>query len=235
MILLAIENLYAGYGAADILSDINLFVAQGEIVTVIGSNGAGKSTLMKCISGLVRSRQGSILFKNEPIEKLSVDTIARLGLIHVPEDRRLFPGLTVYENLVVGSSLPMDNSQFKEDLDRVTTIFPILKQRLKQLAWSLSGGEQQMLAIARGLAHPKLLILDEPSLGLAPVIQEKVFESFCAIREMGTAVLLVEQNAYMALNTADRGYVLSLGEITLSGSTKELVNNEMVKESYLGK
>jgi branched-chain amino acid transport system ATP-binding protein len=233
--LLAVENVVSGYGSLTILKRVTFHVYQGEIVTLIGSNGAGKTTILNTISGIVRVREGRILFQGTDISRLEPHDIARLGIAHVPEGRRLFPDLTVVENLEMGAFLRKDKAAIKADMDRMFELFPRLRERAHQRAGSLSGGEQQMCAIARGLmARPRILLLDEPSLGLAPKVVAQIFEIIRQINKNHTPVLLVEQNAHMALSIAHRGYVIATGEITLSGTGSELLGNEMVKKLYLG-
>ncbi len=230
--MLKLEDVHAGYGPVDVLKGIALEVDQGEIVAVLGANGAGKSTTLMTICGVNRCRQGRILFRNEPIQNRPPHEIVHLGLSQVPEGRRIFPRLTVRENLEMGAFHRQVNG---DDLDKVFASFPILKERQNQLGGTLSGGEQQMLAISRALmARPKLLLLDEPSLGLAPLIVAKIFEIIREINAAGTTILLVEQNANMALHVARRGYVLETGRIVLADNAKNLMNNEQVKKSYLG-
>ena len=231
--MLALENVHAGYGAIDVLKGITLRVAEGEIVTVLGANGAGKSTTLMTICGANPARQGGISFAGQPITNLPVHEIVRLGISQVPEGRRIFPRLTVRENLELGAFQRHDD--ITGDLERAFDLFPILRERTGQLGGTLSGGEQQMLAIARALmARPKLLLLDEPSLGLAPLMVAKIFEIIRAINRQGTTILLVEQNANMALHIAQRGYVLETGRIVLEDSSANLMHNEQVKKSYLG-
>ena len=233
--LLALEGVVAGYGSLTILKGISLTVARGEIVTLIGSNGAGKTTTLNTISGVVRARSGRILFHGEDITARAPHDIARLGVAHVPEGRRLFSDLTVRENLEMGAFLRRDRGGVRADIERMFTMFPRLRERAHVRAGSLSGGEQQMCAIARGLmARPTLLLLDEPSLGLAPIVVAQIFDIIRQINAEGTPVLLVEQNAHMALSIAHRGYVIATGEITLSGTGAQLLGNEMVKKLYLG-
>ena len=231
--LLEVSNLHAGYGLIDVLKGITLRVAEGEIVTVLGANGAGKSTTLMTICGANPVRHGAITFAGQPITNLPVHEIVRLGISQVPEGRRIFPRLTVRENLELGAFQRPDD--IADDLDRNFDLFPILRERTGQLGGTLSGGEQQMLAIARALmARPKLLLLDEPSLGLAPLMVAKIFEIIRAINRQGTTILLVEQNANMALHIAQRGYVLETGRIVLEDSSANLMHNEQVKKSYLG-
>ncbi len=230
--LLQIEDLHAGYGPIDVLKGISLEVGEGEIVTVLGANGAGKSTTLMTICGVNRCRQGTITFAGKPITNLPAHEIVRLGLSQVPEGRRIFPRLTVRENLEMGAFHRQSNG---DELEKAFSRFPILKERAGQLGGTLSGGEQQMLAVARALmARPRLLLLDEPSLGLAPLIVAKIFEIIREINAAGTTILLVEQNANMALHVAHRGYVLETGRIVLADDAKNLMSNEQVKRSYLG-
>ena len=230
--MLRLENVHAGYGPVDVLKGISLEVNVGEIVTILGANGAGKSTTLMTICGVNRCRQGRILFAGQPIQSMPTHEIVRLGLSQVPEGRRIFPRLTVRENLEMGAFHRRANG---DELEKVFAQFPILKERQNQLGGTLSGGEQQMLAISRALmAKPKLLLLDEPSLGLAPLIVAKIFDIIREINAAGTTILLVEQNANMALHVAQRGYVLETGRIVLADSAKNLMDNEEVKKSYLG-
>ncbi|MCG3150490.1 MAG: High-affinity branched-chain amino acid transport ATP-binding protein LivF [Verrucomicrobiae bacterium] len=229
--MLALENVQAGYGPVNVLHGVSLRVDAGEIVTVLGCNGAGKSTTLMTICGINPARHGTITFAGQPITRLPAHEIVSRGLSQVPEGRRIFPRLTVRENLEMGAF----HQPAGADLDRAFTLFPILKERQTQFGGTLSGGEQQMLAIARALmARPKLLLLDEPSLGLAPLIVAKIFEIIRGINAAGTTILLVEQNANMALHIAHRGYVLETGRIVLEDSAKNLMHNEQVKKSYLG-
>lgn len=237
--MLKIKNLVASYGFNEVLHKVNLEVGEKEIVALIGSNGAGKTTLMNSISGHVKTT-GEIEYNGVKILGRKPHTIAAMGLLQVPEGRHVFPGLTVEQNLAVGTvvyrGIRLSKGKISADLERVYTIFPRLKERRKQLAWSLSGGEQQMLAIGRAMmGHPKLLMMDEPSMGLAPLIIEEVFEKIVEINQSGTPVLLVEQNASLALEVAHRAYILERGNITLSGKAKDLANDEKVREAYLGK
>lgn len=231
--MLTLENVHAGYGPVDVLKGVSLRVGAGEIVAVLGANGAGKSTALMTICGVNRCRQGAITFAGKPISNRPAHEIVILGMSQVPEGRRIFPRLTVCENLEMGAFHRQDD--IAADLERAFTLFPILKERAKQFGGTLSGGEQQMLAIARALmARPKLLLLDEPSLGLAPLIVVKIFEIIREINQQGVTILLVEQNANMALHVAHRGYVLETGRIVLEDSAKNLRNSEQVKKSYLG-
>ena len=233
--LLVISDLHAGYGVIDVLRGINITVNAGEIVAVLGANGAGKSTTLMTICGINRCRSGCILFEGAPIHNQPPHEIVRRGISQVPEGRRIFPRLTVRENLEMGAFQRNGAATFPDDLERVFSSFPILKERQLQLGGTLSGGEQQMLAISRALmARPKLLLLDEPSLGLAPMIVTKIFDIIREINHQGTTILLVEQNANMALHVAHRGYVLETGRIVLEDNAKNLMNNDQVKKSYLG-
>lgn len=235
--MLKIENLSVNYGYITALTGINLEVKKGEIVTLIGGNGAGKTTTLMSISGLVQKASGKITFKDQDITKTAPDKIVKMGLCHVPEGRKIFPVLTVYENLIAGTlgNPTLSKSQINDLIEKNYELFPRLKERSKQNGGSLSGGEQQMLAIARGLMmDPDIIMLDEPSLGLAPIIVEEIFELILKIRESGKTVLLIEQNASMALSIADRGYVLEIGNVTLEGKGKDLLVNPEVKKAYLG-
>jgi branched-chain amino acid transport system ATP-binding protein len=235
MSLLKIENLVTKYGEVVALDGISLEVNQGEIVALIGSNGAGKSTTLMTISGWVRSSSGKIFFEDKEIQKLPMHKIVDQGIIQCPEGRRLFGEMTVEENLLMGYYSNRKQGDPYPIMERVFELFPILKERIKQDASTLSGGQQQMLAIGRALmATPMLLMLDEPSLGLAPLLVEKVFETIQRIHETGTTILLVEQNARAALSIADRAYVMEVGRISLEGSGKELLNNDEVRKAYLG-
>ena len=235
MALLEVENLHVYYGQIHALKGISLTVDQGEIVTLIGANGAGKSTTLKTISGLLRPREGHMRLGEENLGTLHPHDIVAKGVVQVPEGRRIFGRLTVSENLMMGAYARNDRAGIRSDLDRVFALFPRLKERQAQVAGTLSGGEQQMLAIGRALmGGPKVLLLDEPSMGLAPVLVEQIFETVTGINKTGTTILLVEQNAYMALQIAHRGYVLQTGEIALAGSAQELQANEDVRRAYLG-
>ena len=233
--MLRLENLIAGYGDVTVLKNVSLEVKEGEIVALIGANGAGKTTTLKTISGLMPSRSGSIHFADAPIHDWSPERIVAAGLIQVAEGRKLFSGMTVLENLEMGSFLPALRKHRKDGLEQVMTLFPRLAERRRQLAGTLSGGEQQMLAIGRALmSKPKLLMLDEPSLGLAPMLVEGIFDVVRQINEEGATVLIVEQNAVQTLEMAHRGYVLENGDITLSGTGEELLNDKRIREAYLG-
>lgn len=233
--MLKIKDLNVYYGAIHALKGITLEVNEGEIVTLIGSNGAGKSTTIKTISGLIAPHTGTIEFLGKQIGGMPAHQINALGIIQIPEGRRVFPEMTVGENLLIGAFLRKDVKGIKEDMDKVYDRFPRMKEREKQVAATLSGGEQQMLAVGRALmARPKLLLLDEPSMGLAPILVDEVFEIVQEINRQGTTILLVEQNAKMALSVANRGYVLQTGEIALSGTACDLLNTEEVRKVYLG-
>lgn len=233
--LLEVENLNVYYGAIHALQGISFNVEEGEIVTLIGANGAGKSTTLRTISGLLRPRQGAIRFRGEEITRVPAEQIVFRGISQVPEGRKIFAPLTVRENLEMGAYTRKDKTEIEQSLHLVFTRFPRLQERLNQLGGTLSGGEQQMLAVGRGLmSRPSLMLLDEPSMGLAPILVEEIFRIIQEINTQGTTVLLVEQNANMALSIASRGYVLETGKIVLSGSSKELRENPQVKEAYLG-
>jgi branched-chain amino acid transport system ATP-binding protein len=237
MALLELKNVESYYGNVQALKGISLHVNQGEIVTLLGANGAGKSTTLRSISGLVSVTRGEILFDGQSVLNIPSEKTVSRGIAHVPEGRRIFPGLTVKENIMIGSSSRKNVSrgQLESEVEEMFEIFPPLKRLSGSLGWSLSGGEQQMLAVARGLmSKPKLLLLDEPSLGLAPLIVQQLFATIRKIRERGMTILLVEQNANMALSVADRGYVLVTGELTVEGTPEQLLNNEEVRSAYLG-
>ena len=234
--MLKLHNLVSAYGNILALQGISLCVKPSEIVTILGSNGAGKTTLLMAIAGLVPPRQGEILWEGRPIQQLTPDQIKALGIGLVPEGRHIFPEFTVLENLRIGAYLRRDREHIREDLERMMELFPILCQRQSQLGGTLSGGEQQMLAIARALmGRPQLLLLDEPSLGLAPMIVHQIFEILRQIhQQQQTTILLVEQNARLALQLADRGYLLENGKIQLTDTTANLLGNEEVRKAYLG-
>ncbi|MBA3380748.1 MAG: ABC transporter ATP-binding protein [Actinobacteria bacterium] len=233
--ILELDEVHVYYGAIHAVKGITLEVRQGEIVTLIGANGAGKSTTLRAINGLNRPRTGSIRFQGEDLVGTKSHDIVRAGIAQSPEGRRLFPRMSVQENLEMGAFQRQDRTTIQADYDRVFELFPRLHERCAQKAGTLSGGEQQMVAIGRALmAQPKLLLLDEPSMGLAPIFVEKIFEIIREINGAGTPVLLVEQNALMALDTAHRGYVLETGRIVLSGDAKSLRDNEQVRKTYLG-
>lgn len=236
--LLEVKNINTYYGNIHALRDVSLYVDQGEIVAVIGGNGAGKTTLLNTVSGVLHSRTGEILFEGQAITKLSADKVVHLGISQVPERRQIFSTLNVLDNLLLGAYLRHGREpkeEIRKDLDFVFEIFPILKDRQKQMGGTLSGGEQQMLALGRGLmAKPQLLLLDEPSLGLAPLLVREIFRVASELREHGTTILLVEQNARAALRLADRGYVMETGNVVLEGTSKDLLGDERVEEAYLG-
>ena len=233
--MLRIENLDVFYGKVQALRQVGLTVDEGEVVTLVGANGAGKSTLLKAISGTLHVK-GTIEFEGRSLVGLKPENVVRRGVVHVPEGRRIFPGLTVVENLQVAAyAVGRPNKQVQPDIDRVLGIFPTLASRKKSYGWSLSGGEQQMLAIGRGMmVHPRVLLLDEPSLGLAPLLVQEVFRVITEIRAEGTTILLVEQNARMALSVADRGYVLDTGEVVQEGPARQLLEDKAILAAYLG-
>ena len=234
--MLKVKNLHVYYGGIHALKSVTLELSEGEIVTLIGANGAGKSTTLMSVSGIVPARYGEIVFQGVPIHDKSPDAIFSMGLVQVPEGRRIFPALSVTENLDLGAYLRKDRQGIKREMDRVFDLFPRLAERRHQMGGTLSGGEQQMLAISRGLmSRPKLLLLDEPSLGLAPVLVQLIFTTIARInRESNTTILLVEQNANMALRVAHRGYVMESGVIALEDTAENLLKSEKVKEAYLG-
>jgi branched-chain amino acid transport system ATP-binding protein len=233
--LLEVKDIRVHYDGAEALKDVSLWIEEGMIVTLIGANGAGKSTTLKTISGLKHPASGEIWFQSERIDRLQPQAIVKRGIAQVPEGRRLFPGMTVLENLRVGAYLRKDGEGIKTDFQEIFEHFPILSERRRQAAGTLSGGEQQMLAIGRALmSRPKLLLLDEPSLGLAPKMVSEIAKIITDINQRGTSILLVEQNAHMALTLAQRGYVMQTGSIMLEGTTKELMSSDDVKRSYLG-
>ncbi len=233
--LLTVEDLVVSYGSIQALHGISIDVKPGEIVTLIGANGAGKSTLLRSISGIVPLQKGRILLDGEDLRKVPAHRIVELGVAHVPEGRGIFANLTVTENLKLATWIRKDKSKLDADYERVFKVFPRLKERRSQLAGTLSGGEQQMLAVGRALmTGGRLLLLDEPSMGLAPVLVQEIMQTIRAINAAGTTVLLVEQNARQALKIASRGYVLETGNIALAGSAAELMNNDRVKAAYLG-
>ncbi len=235
MALLEIERIDASYGHVRALRGVSLRVEQGEIVALIGSNGAGKTTTLRTVSGLVRPSGGRIVFGGRDITRTRPSDIVKLGIGHAPEGRRLFPRLTVYDNLLMGAFTRWDRAGIEEDLERVYTLFPRIRERRTQIAGTLSGGEQQMLAVGRALmARPRLLMLDEPSLGLAPLLQDTIFRTLVKINAQGIPVLLVEQNANRALEIAHRAYVLETGSIVMEGTGQELLASEEVQRAYLG-
>jgi branched-chain amino acid transport system ATP-binding protein len=233
--LLEVQNVSAAYGMVQILRDVSFKINEKEILSIIGPNGSGKTTLVKTIMGLMHPKTGTIKFKGENIEKLPTFEIVRKGLTMIPEGREIFPAMTIEENLMLGAYTVEGKEKIKDAKEKVYQIFPVLKKKQKALAKTLSGGEQQMLVICRSLmCNPKLLILDEPSLGLAPIMVEKVLDTVRTINEEGVTVLLVEQNIHDSLSVADRGYVLEEGNIILEGNSKELLSNSHIKEVYLG-
>ena len=235
MAMLEVKDLEVYYGVICALKGISFEVNEGEIVTLIGANGAGKTTTMQSIVGLIGARSGSVMFDGKDISKTPCHKIVHLGMTQVPEGRRIFQELTVYENLLMGAYSIKDQSGFKNDIEAIYTRFPRLAERRNQIAGTLSGGEQQMLAMGRALmSHPKLLMLDEPSMGLSPLLVDKVFEIIKDINAEGTTILLVEQNAGKSLAISDRAYVLENGRIVLSGTGKELAESELVQKAYLG-
>ena len=236
MSMLQVRDIHIHYGAIAAVNGISFSIEKGELVTIIGANGAGKSSIMMAITGVVPITSGSITFLEQDIHKKSTREIIARGIALVPERRRIFPKLTVQENLKLGAILSNDTKQIKEDIDYIMSLFPILRERSTQLGGTLSGGEQQMLAIARAyMQHPTLLLLDEPSLGLAPIIIQKIFTILEQLRrERNLTILLVEQNVSLALHHSDRGYVLETGNIILDGDTKYLMNHKSIKEAYLG-
>jgi branched-chain amino acid transport system ATP-binding protein len=233
--MLEIKNLHVYYGAIHALKGIDFHLEEGEIVALIGANGAGKSTSLNSISGLQRPKTGQILFEGQDLTKIPPQLIVRKGIIQVPEGRKIFAKLTVKENLEMGAFTSNDKVQFQKDVEAAFVRFPRLKERIKQLGGTLSGGEQQMLAIARGLmAHPRLMLLDEPSMGLSPILVEQIFDIIQDINKQGTSILLVEQNAQMALSIANRGYVMETGKVVLEGKADDLLHDPMVQAAYLG-
>jgi branched-chain amino acid transport system ATP-binding protein len=233
--VLEVEDIHTFYGSIHALKGISLKVHEGEIVTLIGSNGAGKSTTLRSVNGLIHPRRGRIRFQGQDITRTPPHRVVGMGISQSPEGRKLFPRMSVTENLEMGAFQRKDRSGLAEDMDRVFTLFPRLAERRKQKAGTMSGGEQQMCAIGRALmARPKLLMLDEPSLGLAPIFVQRIFETIVEINRQGTAILLVEQNALMALDVANRGYVLETGHVALEGPAKDLKTNEQVRKTYLG-
>ncbi|MEF2782553.1 MAG: ABC transporter ATP-binding protein [Clostridium sp.] len=233
--MLKIDKLNVHYGVIHALKDVSIEVNEGEIVSLIGANGAGKTTLLQTISGLLKKTSGDIVFLGKSLNKVSAKNIVREGITQVPEGRHIFPGMTVYENLLMGAYLRKDKDGIKKDMQEVYKRFPILEKRSTQDASTLSGGEQQMLAMGRALmANPKILLLDEPSMGLAPILVKEIFNIIRDINENGTTVLLVEQNAKMALSIADRAYVMETGNIVMSGTGIELANSPEIQKAYLG-
>ena len=233
--MLKIEDINVYYGNIQALKGVSMEINEGEIVTLIGANGAGKSTLLKTISGLLKPKQGKVLFEGDSIGGKAAQAIVKLGISHVPEGRRVFANMTVAENLELGAYLRKDKDGIHKDMEKVYELFPRLLERIKQQAGTLSGGEQQMLAMGRALmAKPRLLLLDEPSMGLAPLLVKQIFNIIQEISETGTTILLVEQNANLALSIADRAYVVETGRIVLSGNAEELTSSEEIKMAYLG-
>jgi len=233
--MLKIESIHAGYGPLEVLSGVSLEVRKGEIVTMIGSNGAGKTTTLMCVSGIVPIRAGKILFEGEEIHRVPADQLVRRGLAQVPEGRKIFPRLSVLENLEMGAFLRSDKAGIAADQEKVFTLFPILKERRAQLGGTLSGGEQQMLAIGRALmSQPRMLLMDEPSMGIAPMLVLRIFDAVRVLNQEGMTVLLVEQNARQALKLANRGYVLENGRIVMTDDAAKLAESDEVRKAYLG-
>lgn len=233
--ILVVDNIRAGYGPIEVLKGISLEVHEGEIVTMIGCNGAGKSTTLMCICGINPVRQGNVRFQGKSIAGMPPHELVAMGLAQVPEGRRIFPKLTVMENLEMGAYLRRDKGALATDLERVFNLFPVLQERRSQLGGTLSGGEQQMLAIGRALmSRPKLLLMDEPSMGVAPMLTARIFETIAELNREGMTILLVEQNAHLALKRAQRGYVIETGEIVLHGAASSLLADSRVREAYLG-
>ncbi|MEG4274029.1 MULTISPECIES: ABC transporter ATP-binding protein [unclassified Microcoleus] len=233
--MLEIKDIHTYYGNIHALKGVSLTVSQGEVVTLIGSNGAGKTTTLRTIQGLLRPRIGTVLFEGKPLEALSTEAIVRLGISQSPEGRLIFPRMTVQENLEMGAYLRNDTLGIKSDMEKALNLFPRLRERISQKGGTLSGGEQQMLAIARALmSRPRLLLLDEPSMGLAPMLVSQIFAIVRDINAEGTTILLVEQNARMALSVAHRGYVIQTGQVVVAGTASDLQSNETVRKAYLG-
>ncbi|AOH55883.1 ABC transporter ATP-binding protein [Peribacillus muralis] len=233
--MLKIEDINVYYGNIQALKGVSLSINEGEIVTLIGANGAGKSTMLKTVSGLLKPKQGKILYEGQSIGGKAAQSIVKMGISHVPEGRRVFANMSVEENLQLGAYLRKDKAGIKQDMEKVYELFPRLLERLKQQSGTLSGGEQQMLAMGRALmAKPRLLLLDEPSMGLAPLLVKQIFHIIEEINKTGTTILLVEQNANLALSIADRAYVVETGRIVLSGKSEELTTSEEIKKAYLG-
>ena len=235
MSLLKLENVNVNYGGIQAVSDLNLHIEQGELVTLIGANGAGKTTTLRTITGLVKPKSGTLLYQDQDIRKTEVHKFVSQGLVMVPEGRGIFPKLTVLENLDMGAFYRNDKAQIQADIEYVMTLFPRLKERAKQLAGTLSGGEQQMVAMGRAiLSKPKLLLLDEPSMGLAPIIVQQIFDIIQTVHNEGVTILLVEQNAKLALQISDRGYVMESGKITMADRADVLLNDPRILSAYLG-
>jgi len=233
--MLKIVDLNVNYGAIHALHDISVEVKKGEIVTLIGANGAGKTSILRAISGLIPIKSGSVMFEDKPIHNTASYKLSKLGIAHVPEGRRIFANMSVQENLELGAYIRKDKGEIAKDYDMVFDKFPRLKERIKQIAGTLSGGEQQMLAMGRALmVRPRILLLDEPSMGLAPLVVRNIFSIIEEINKSGTTILLVEQNAHMALSIANRAYVLETGKIVLEGDSKELLTNDSIRSAYLG-
>ena len=233
--MLDVRDLVVNYGAIRALKGISFNVQKGEIISLIGSHGAGKTTTLHSISNLIKKQSGSVIFNNEDVTNLSPEQIVRRGLIHVPEGRRVFANLSVKDNLMMGAYTRKDKAEIKKDLEHVFELFPRMKERIHQLSGTLSGGEQQMLAMGRGLmAKPDLLLLDEPSMGLAPILVDEIFDIIQKINKEGTTILLVEQNAFKAMSIANRVYILETGNVILSGNSADVINNPAVKTAYLG-
>jgi len=232
--MLKIDDLHVYYGEIHALKGVGLEIRKGEIVTLLGNNGAGKTTTLRSVSGLVPARKGTVTFEDKPLNGVRAHDVVAMGIAHVPEGRRIFKRLSVRENLLMGAFL-RDDEKINADLERMLNLFPVLRERISQVAGTLSGGEQQMLAVGRALmGQPRLLLLDEPSMGLSPLLTERIFETIVEINKQGTTILLVEQNASMALAIAHRAYVLETGAIALSGAAKELAGNDEVRRAYLG-
>lgn len=233
--MLEVKDLVVNYGAIRALKGINFHVEKGEIISLIGSNGAGKTTTLHSLSNLIKKAGGNVIFNGEDITNLAPDAIVGKGLIHCPEGRRVFANMTVKENLEMGAYLRKDKAEIRNDMEHVFELFPRMKERIKQLAGTLSGGEQQMLAMGRALmAKPDLLLLDEPSMGLAPIIVDEIFEIIKRINKDGTTILLVEQNAYKAMSIASRVYILETGEVTGSGKSEDMIKDPSIQKAYLG-
>lgn len=235
MAMLEVSNLKVNYGMIQAIKGISFKVEEGEIIALIGANGAGKTTTLHTVSGLLKAREGSILFNGKELTKTQPHKIVEMGMAHVPEGRRIFQQLTVYENLILGAFTRSDKKEIAENLEMIYKRFPRLEERKKQIAGTLSGGEQQMLAMGRALmSNPKIVLMDEPSMGLSPLLVSEIFDIIQSINKSGTTVLLVEQNAKKALSIANRAYVLETGKIVLEGDAKELMNNDRIKKAYLG-
>ncbi|MCI6496301.1 MAG: ABC transporter ATP-binding protein [Anaeromassilibacillus sp.] len=235
MAMLEVSNLKVNYGMIQAIKGISFKVEEGEIIALIGANGAGKTTTLHTVSGLLKAREGSILFNGKELTKTQPHKIVEMGMAHVPEGRRIFQQLTVYENLILGAYTRSDKKEIAENLEMIYKRFPRLEERKKQIAGTLSGGEQQMLAMGRALmSNPKIVLMDEPSMGLSPLLVSEIFDIIQSINKSGTTVLLVEQNAKKALSIANRAYVLETGKIVLEGDAKELMNNDQIKKAYLG-